>query len=149
MSLLIIDDDAAFCEALAGTVTGLGHEAVQAASAEEGIKLLTTRRCDAIFLDYRMPGMSGIDALPLLMESVSQPPPVVMLTAYADVDNTIKAMKLGAFDHAHGLLLCICHWGIPPAGLPLPLKILEGREKFQRGGGREVGHFPGIRLIER
>jgi DNA-binding NtrC family response regulator len=97
--ILIIDDDAAFCEALAGTVTGLGHEAVQAASAEEGIKWLTTRRCDAIFLDYRMPGMSGIDALPLLMESVSQPPPVVMLTAYADVDNTIKAMKLGAFDH--------------------------------------------------
>jgi DNA-binding NtrC family response regulator len=97
--ILIIDDDAAFRATLAETVTSLGHEAVQSGSAEEGLQQLTRGSYDAVFLDNRMSGMNGLEALVALKDRVSHPPPVVMLTAYASGANTIDAMKLGAFDH--------------------------------------------------
>jgi DNA-binding NtrC family response regulator len=97
--ILIIDDDAAFRATLAETVISLGHEVIQSESAESGLKEISRAHCDAVFLDYRMPEMNGLDALAALKERMTHPPPVVMLTAYASGANTIDAMKLGAFDH--------------------------------------------------
>lgn len=97
--ILIIDDDAAFRATLADTVASFGHEAVQSGSAEEGLRELERGRYDAIFLDNRMPGMNGLEALVALKDRVRNPPPVVMLTAFVSGANTIDAMKLGAFDH--------------------------------------------------
>jgi DNA-binding NtrC family response regulator len=97
--ILIIDDDAAFRASLADTVLGLGHQALEANSAEEGIRQLARRSCDAVFLDYRMPGMNGLEAMVAIKERLAQPPPIIMLTAYVSGANTIDAMKLGAFDH--------------------------------------------------
>jgi two-component system NtrC family response regulator len=97
--ILIIDDDAAFRATLAKTINSLGHEVVQSAGAEDGFRQLSRCRCDAVFIDHRMPGMSGLEALAALKDRVPRPPPVVMLTAYASGTNTIDAMKLGAFDH--------------------------------------------------
>ena len=97
--ILIIDDDSAFSATLADTVMSLGHQAMQSASAEEGLRELQRGRYDAVFLDNRMPGMNGLEALVALKDRVSHPPPVVMLTAFVSGSNTIDAMKLGAFDH--------------------------------------------------
>jgi two-component system NtrC family response regulator len=97
--ILIIDDDTAFRTTLAETISGLGHEVVQSAGAEEGFRELSRSRCDAVFIDHRMPGMSGLEALAALRDRIPRPPPVVMLTAYTSGANTIDAMKLGAFDH--------------------------------------------------
>ena len=97
--ILIIDDDTAFRTTLASTISSLGHEVVQSAGAEEGFRELSRSRCDAVFIDHRMPGMSGLEALAVLKDRIARPPPVIMLTAYASGTNTIDAMKLGAFDH--------------------------------------------------
>jgi DNA-binding NtrC family response regulator len=97
--ILIIDDDAAFRASLADTVLGLGHQALEANNAEEGIRQLAQSSCDAVFLDYRMPGMNGLEAMVAIKERLAQPPPIIMLTAYVSGANTIDAMKLGAFDH--------------------------------------------------
>ena len=97
--ILIIDDDAAFRDTLADTLRSLGHEAMQSSSAEEGLRQLVRGRYDAVFLDNRMPGMNGLEALVALKSRVLHPPPVVMLTGFVSGANTIDAMKLGAFDH--------------------------------------------------
>jgi two-component system NtrC family response regulator len=97
--ILIIDDNTAFRTTLAETISSLGHEVVQSAGAEEGFRELSRSRCDAVFIDHRMPGMSGLEALAALKDRIPRPPPVVMLTAYASGTNTIDAMRLGAFDH--------------------------------------------------
>jgi two-component system NtrC family response regulator len=97
--ILIIDDDGAFRATLADTISSLGHEVLQAQNAPEGMRQLVRGSCDAIFLDYRMPGMNGLEAMVAIKERIAQPPPVIMLTAYASGANTIAAMKLGAFDH--------------------------------------------------
>jgi DNA-binding NtrC family response regulator len=53
---------------------------------------------DAVLLDLRMPGIDGIETL-RRMRAEGDAPPVIVLTAYASPENTIEAMRLGAFDH--------------------------------------------------
>ncbi len=54
---------------------------------------------DGVLLDLRMPGgMDGIEVLRRI-QSQRHAPPVVVLTAFASAENTIEAMRLGAFDH--------------------------------------------------
>lgn len=98
--ILIVDDDASFSESLAETVSSLGYETLLATSGAQGLSLLKRGGIDTVFLDFRLPDMSGIEVLRAIQHtSVRGGPPVIMLTAYTSVDNTIEAMKLGAFEH--------------------------------------------------
>jgi two-component system NtrC family response regulator len=98
--ILIVDDDASFRESLAETVSSLGHETVMAADGAQGLSFLRHGGIDCIFLDFRLPDMSGMEVLRAMKPPpAGGGPPVIMLTAYTSVDNTIEAMKLGAFEH--------------------------------------------------
>ncbi|EWY42450.1 ATPase AAA [Skermanella stibiiresistens SB22] len=99
-TVLIVDDDTAFRESLAETIVDLGHVAATAATGREALSHLDGKRLvDAVLLDLRMPGeLDGMAVLRRMRETPS-PPPVVIVTAYASADNTIEAMRLGAFDH--------------------------------------------------
>jgi two-component system NtrC family response regulator len=97
--VLIVDDDASFRESLAETLSALGHQAVAARNGRQGLALADKGGVDAVFLDFRLPDVSGLDVLREMKRSAQHAVPVVMLTAYASADNTIEAMKLGAFDH--------------------------------------------------
>src|SRR5437667_1499153 len=97
-TILIIEDAAALRERLAETLTDLGHTPRMASSGREGLAALSDE-VDAILLDLRMPGgIDGIEALRRI-RSHRDAPPVVVLTAFASAENTIEAMRLGAFDH--------------------------------------------------
>ena len=97
--LLIVDDDTAFRESLAETLESLGHRVTSAPNGERGLAALESARFDAVFLDHRMPGMDGLQTLAAMRERVPRLPPVMVLTAHASGNNTIEAMRLGAFDH--------------------------------------------------
>lgn len=100
-TILLIDDDDAFCEGLSETLTDLGHETLCAGTGEHALARIERGLQPAcIFLDIRLPDMDGIAVLERLrrvhrLATV----PVVVLTAYARSGNTIAAMRLGAFDH--------------------------------------------------
>jgi CheY-like chemotaxis protein len=97
--VLIVDDDAAFRESLAETLDSLDHEALVAPSGRDALAILSRGGIDAVFLDFRLP-LNGLDVLrrhPAVSHAGDIP--VVMLTAYASADNTIEAIRLGAFDH--------------------------------------------------
>jgi len=105
-NILLVDDDAGFRGGLAETLGDLKHHAVEVDSGERAIQLLSGAKpnadteFDLVFLDLRMPGMDGLETLRRLrMQQGCREFPVVVLTAHADTDNTIEAMKLGAFDH--------------------------------------------------
>jgi two-component system NtrC family response regulator len=98
-NLLIVDDDAALREGLSEAVSDLGHAPRCAASGREALAAVATDDVDCVFLDLRMPGgMDGIEVLRRIRDR-SGAPPVVVLTAFATAENTIEAMRLGAFDH--------------------------------------------------
>jgi DNA-binding NtrC family response regulator len=97
-TILIVDDDAAMCEALDETVRALGHRPVVANSGAAALRTLEETAVGAILLDLRMPGMDGLEVLRHLHDRGGHPP-VTVLTAHASAANTIEAMRLGAFDH--------------------------------------------------
>ncbi|ALL66714.1 Response regulator of zinc sigma-54-dependent two-component system [Paraburkholderia caribensis MBA4] len=100
-TILIIDDDDAFRDGLAETVHDLGHTPLEARSGKEALESLREHSMpDCIFLDFRLPDADGLSVLESLRELTGpQHVPVVMLTAYATSDNTIRAMRLGAWEH--------------------------------------------------
>ncbi|SEF02605.1 two component, sigma54 specific, transcriptional regulator, Fis family [Burkholderia sp. WP9] len=99
--ILIVDDDDAFRESLAETLGDLGHVVAQAGSGHDALAVLAgNARVDCMFLDIRMADLSGIEVLERLRGIPARETlPVVVLTAFATSDNTIHAMRLGAFEH--------------------------------------------------
>jgi two-component system NtrC family response regulator len=96
-NVLIVDDDPALREGLAEALSDLGHTPQTASWGREGLAALS-ETVDAVLLDLKMPGMDGIEVL-RRVRSQESPPAVVVLTAFASAENTIEAMRLGAFDH--------------------------------------------------
>jgi DNA-binding NtrC family response regulator len=98
-TILIVDDDKAMREGLAETVADLGHAPRSASSGAQALAEITAGGIDAVLLDLRMPG--GLDGIEVLrrIRTREDAPPVAVLTAFASADNTIEAMRIGAFDH--------------------------------------------------
>ncbi|WP_343650964.1 sigma-54 dependent transcriptional regulator [Herbaspirillum sp.] len=95
--ILIVDDDIAFRSSLAETVGDLGHEVLDAGSTAAGLRLLAAHPIDVAIVDLRMPDEDGLVFLQRAPAIAAVP--CIMLTAYASGDNTIEAIRLGAFDH--------------------------------------------------
>ena len=99
VKVLIVDDDTAMREGLAETVGDLGHEPHTSATGREALAVFAGGNFDCVLLDLRMPG--GMDGMEVLRRIRAQQnaSPVMVLTAFATAENTIEAMRLGAFDH--------------------------------------------------
>ena len=96
--VLIVDDDAAFREALSEAVSDLGHAVSEAATGVAGEAAVVRGGIDAVLLDLRLPGLDGMEVLRRIRARAGAPP-VAILTAHATAANTIEAMRLGAADH--------------------------------------------------
>ena len=96
-NILVVDDDEKICWAFEQFLEGEGFLPSIANNAEEGLRRIQAEQPDIIFLDVRLPGMSGLDTLEQIKELQSNAT-VVIMTAYDDVETTIEAMRLQAFD---------------------------------------------------
>jgi len=85
-------------EILDALLTREGYRVRLAGTAEEGLELARTLPFDAAIVDVMLPGMDGIAALDEL-KKINDELPVLMITAFASVENAIAAMKRGAFDY--------------------------------------------------
>ncbi|HEU4936732.1 MAG TPA: sigma-54 dependent transcriptional regulator [Vicinamibacterales bacterium] len=97
-SILVIDDEEIMREILETLLTREGYEVRLAASAAEGLEHARSVPFDAAIVDMMMPGMDGISALDEL-KKIDDDMPVLMITAFASVENAIAAMKRGAYDY--------------------------------------------------
>src|SRR6476619_4122057 len=97
-SILVIDDEEIMREILEALLTREGYEVRLSANAAEGLELVRSMPFDAAIVDMMMPGMDGIYALDEI-KKIDDDLPVLMITAYASVENAIAAMKRGAFDY--------------------------------------------------
>ena len=95
--ILVVDDDEKICWAFEQFLAEEGYKPIIANNAEEGLRQIESENPDIILLDVRLPGMSGLDALKQV-KSMQPDAIAVVMTAYDDVDTTIQAMKLQAFD---------------------------------------------------
>jgi DNA-binding NtrC family response regulator len=92
--LLIIDDDVASCRTLQLHFRTQGHEVQLAHNLEDGLEAAQALAPDVIILDIRMPRRSGLEGLPDFKRDFPSTP-VIMITAFHDMDTTVQAMKRG------------------------------------------------------
>jgi two-component system response regulator FlrC len=97
LPVLVVEDDPNLREAVCDTLELAGQAAVSAPGGEEALRLLETQAVSLVVSDVRMMPMDGIA---LLKEIRQRHPhlPVVLMTAYAEVDRAVEAMRSGACD---------------------------------------------------
>ncbi len=96
--LLIVEDKESLALMLRETVEAEGLEADVALDGKEAVrKLAAGNRYFAVLTDLRMPGADGIAVLRQTKES-DPDCPVIVMTAFATIENAVEAMKLGAYD---------------------------------------------------
>ncbi|MCJ7508917.1 MAG: sigma-54 dependent transcriptional regulator [candidate division Zixibacteria bacterium] len=96
--ILVVDDDALMKEFLNETLTRKKYSVDLASTGEEALKMMKQKEYDVILSDIRMPKLGGMDVLKATKNFLPDAK-VILMTAYATVENAVEAMKLGAYDY--------------------------------------------------
>ncbi|MFN8391920.1 MAG: sigma-54 dependent transcriptional regulator [Bdellovibrionota bacterium] len=96
-SILVVEDTDSLRDVLCTVLSAEGYKVAGAATAEEGLGIFKTDQFSLVLSDLKLPNKSGLD---FLKESrvINNSVPVVVMTAYGDIDIAVTAMKLGATD---------------------------------------------------
>ena len=98
--ILLIEDEALFARSVGRRLERAGFAVGHAASLREGVDLADVMQPDLILLDLRLPDGDGLSVLPQLSrDREGAPVPVIVLTAFGEVEDAVAAMKQGAADY--------------------------------------------------
>ncbi|HTT18901.1 MAG TPA: sigma-54 dependent transcriptional regulator [Candidatus Sulfotelmatobacter sp.] len=97
-SLLLVDDDSAFRQVMAGELGRLGYEVSAASTGEEAVQRVAAMEPEVVLLDLRLPGMSGLETLKAIQAAVPATE-VIMLTGHGSIDSAIDSIRIGACDY--------------------------------------------------
>jgi DNA-binding NtrC family response regulator len=97
MTILIVDDEKTIRWSLGEGLRKAGFDILEAASGEEGLQLFADKSPDLVLLDMKLPGLDGIEIL-RRMRKENPDVPVIVMTAYGEVEKAVEAMKLGSYD---------------------------------------------------
>ncbi len=96
--ILVVDDEADVRWVLRSALEGRGYQVDEAASGEEALSRLASRRYDLLLLDLRMEGLNGVNVMERVR--ISRPRlPIIILTGYATLESAIAAVRCGAADY--------------------------------------------------
>lgn len=98
VKILIVDDEERLLRVLRLGLKPLGFDVLTSTTAEAALDLILQKPLDLILTDIRLPGMSGVD-LVYELERLQIGLPVIVMTAFADVDTAVKSLKHGASDY--------------------------------------------------
>ena len=96
--VLVVDDEAELCSFLCEALRRAGHAVDCAYSGIEALQKLDAEPFDAVLVDIRMPGISGLE----LLRRIRQGDPnmvVIVMTAYPFLNYAIDAVRYGAYDY--------------------------------------------------
>lgn len=96
--ILVVDDDLDFCFNLSAVLKENGFEVMTAANGREALLKIRDVCPDLVLLDLRLPDIDGMKVLQKMKES-NPDLDIIIITAYMDVKDAIRAMKLGAYDY--------------------------------------------------
>ncbi len=95
--ILVIDDEKVIRNGCREVLTQEGYEATLAENGKLGLNMIEKAHFDVILLDLMMPGLSGFDVLSHV-KALHPDTSIIVITGYATIENSIEAMKKGAFD---------------------------------------------------
>lgn len=96
--ILVVDDEKSMRDFLEILLQKEGYQVVTAARGKRALEVLQDGPVDLVITDIRMPSMDGIDVLEEVKAHCPQVP-VLMITAYAEAETAVEAMKKGAYDY--------------------------------------------------
>ncbi|MBI5556101.1 MAG: response regulator [Deltaproteobacteria bacterium] len=96
--IMVVDDDLDLRESMAEVLGGAGFAVTLAADGVAALEIIGRQKFDLILLDLVMPGLGGLEVMRRLREK-SPRLPVIMLSAFASVENAVEAMRQGAQDY--------------------------------------------------
>jgi len=97
-TILVVDDERLIRWSLRQRLEEEGHRVIEAADGEAALEQFSTG-VDTVLLDYRMPGLDGLQVLER-MRGEDPDVPVIMLTAHSSVEHAVSTMRAGAFHYA-------------------------------------------------
>jgi len=97
-SILIVDNDEGLVHFLTRLLLRQGYEVASCSDGAAALEILGRQQFDAILMDYKMPGLNGLETLSEI-KCVQVKTPVIIMTAFGTTETAIEAMKLGAYDY--------------------------------------------------
>jgi len=96
--ILIIDDEESILDGCRQALEKSGYSVITTSVGQEGIGLARKNKPEVVFIDLKMPGISGMDIIELLSKDI---PDIVLIviTGYASIVSAVEAMKKGAYDY--------------------------------------------------
>jgi len=95
--ILIIDDEQAICDACSQVFTQDGYLVETSFEGVSGLKKVADFKPDLVFVDLKMPGISGMEVLEKIRE-MDKNIVTIVITGYATIESAVESMKRGAFD---------------------------------------------------
>jgi two-component system, NtrC family, response regulator AtoC len=151
LTILIIDDEPYLPHQFARYLRKHGYDVSTAADGDAGLAEMQHNTIDLVLLDLRLPRISGLDLLTQIRK-IDQDVPIVMLTAYGDVQTAVEAMKLGACDYLlKGFdldeLLMVVQRSLETSAMSRELRELQRERRDNYHFNYIIGHSERMRQI--
>lgn len=96
--ILLADDDDNLRRVVEFQLQEAGYEVLTASDGSEALDLFTSKEIDCVITDLKMPKLSGLELLEKIKE-LNAETPVIVVTAFGEVETAVAAVKAGAFDY--------------------------------------------------
>jgi len=150
-TILVVDDEPNYQIVLAEILRDEGFEVFTAESGLEGLPIVRETDLDLIISDMKMPGMDGIQFLEQI-KKINKGLPVILITAYAEVEKAVEAMRLGAYTYlakpfSNDALLASVHKAIEHYNLVREIKRLREEVTPRSGFNGMIGKNERMRAV--
>lgn len=150
-SILVVDDEPNYQIVLAELLRDAGYEIFTADSGLSALPIVRDADLDLVLTDMKMPGMDGIEFLKKIKE-FDRELPVILITAYAEVEMAVEAMHLGAFTFlakpfSNQQLLANVAKAVEHYGLVREIRRLREEARTRSGFAGMIGKSPAMQLV--